>query len=249
VRAVAEDLVRHFSCSRAKISVVHHGFEDGVAHGAEAAQSDESREHGEERLSENRVLENFGAPAGTPYIFYVGRLEEKKNLVRLVEAFLKFRETHPDWRLILAGGRGFGFERIFDIVERSDAWGSVVMPGYVTNEEREILYRHCRFSAFVSLAEGFGFPILESMAHGRDVLMSDLPVMREIAGGAYPGEFVDPLEVDSIAQGLSRLADTSKIGDPAKDLAMKKLRSIAASYRWEDAAKETLVAISHIIAP
>ncbi len=233
--AVAEDLVRHFSCPREKITVIHHGFE--------AERPREDREDNTlSRSHDDRILENFGVTPESPYILYVGRLEEKKNLVRLVEAFLKFRETHPDWRLILAGGRGFGFERIFDIVERSDAWSSVVMPGYVTNEEREILYRHCRFSAFVSLAEGFGFPILESMSHGKDVLMSDLPVMREIAGKSYGGDFVRPLDVDSIVKGLSRLAAKSEQND-----LVPKLRAIASSYHWESSAKETLATLTRAV--
>lgn len=230
--AVAADLVRHFSCPREKITVVHHGFE--------AARVDSYDD--EAHPSDDQILSNFGINSKMPYIFYVGRLEEKKNIARLVEAFLEFRETHPDWRLILAGGRGFGFERIFDIVERSDAWSDVVMPGYVTNEEREILYRHCRFSAFVSLAEGFGFPILESMSHGKDVLMSDLSVMREIAGKSYGGEFVQPLEIESIAKGLSRLAAKSEQNDLAP-----KLRVIASSYHWERSAKETLATLSRAV--
>lgn len=232
-QAVAEDLVKYFSCVREKIEVVHHGFEIG---GLESGGREGSSEH------ELAILENFGVGSGVPYIFYVGRLEEKKNIVRLIEAFLKFHETHPTWKLILAGSRGFGFERIFEAVDRRDAWSHIVMPGYVTDEERAILYKHCRFTAFVSLAEGFGFPILESMSYGKDVLMSDLPVMREVVSsgmgagkGTACGMFADPLNTDAITEKMRELADMKISADRSE-----ALKYVPASYTWEKAAESTL---------
>lgn len=236
-QVVADDLVRYFSCPREKIQVVHHGFE------MPGAREQQHYDLIEDRPSTD-ILESFGLTSETPYIFYVGRLEEKKNLARLIEAFLQFHETHPTWKLVLAGSRGFGFKQIFEIVEKRDAWNAVIMPGYITDTERADLYRQCRFTAFVSLAEGFGFPILESMSYGKDVLMSDLPIMHEVSGKGFKGTFVDPLDVSAIAAGLSSLADsTASVPHNHQDA----LRRIPMQYSWDRAADETLRLLESVI--
>ena len=228
-QVVADDLVTYFSCPKEKIRVVHHGF-------------DMPKEVPDN--SSGYILESFGLTKAMPYIFYVGRLEEKKNLTRLIEAFLEFHKTHPTWKLVLAGSRGLGFEKMFEVVEKHDAWNHVVMPGYITDQERTDLYKHCQFTAFVSLAEGFGFPILESMSYGKDVLMSDLPVMHEVAGTHFKGTFVDPLSVDAIAKGLSVLAEQSKSASQERASVLKR---IPEAYSWERAAEETLRALESVI--
>ncbi|MFA7278293.1 MAG: glycosyltransferase family 1 protein [Candidatus Gracilibacteria bacterium] len=233
-QAVADDLVKYFSCSKEKISVIHHGFEPNASPRTHAA------DHSMNHQAANSLLQNFNIGLDDPYIFYVGRLEEKKNLRRLIEAFILFRKTHPSWKLILAGSRGFGFEEIFKVVEAHDAWQYVIMPGFVTDEERDALYDHCQFSAFVSLSEGFGFPILESMSYGKDVLMSDIPVMHEIA---TQGVFVDPMNVEDITKGMLKLAEKSSESTPVHQSALKK---ITAKYSWEVAAEKTLQVLSDV---
>ncbi len=223
--AVRGDLVRFFSCDARKISVIHHGFDGRSSDDSLGAASD------------GRILEMFGLDDETPFILYVGRLEEKKNLVRTVEAFLKFREKHPTWKLVLAGMRGYGFEHIFRVVEHADAWSSVVMPGYVTDAERCALYERCRFVTFVSLDEGFGFPILEAASFGKSVLMSDIPVMREITGG--DGVFVEPLDVEGIAEGMRQLS-TSRPD-------IKALERLCGKYSWEEAGKVTLRVLTNAV--
>lgn len=225
-QVVADDLMTFFKCPKEKIKVVHHGFS--------MPEIRDLKEHS--HASSEHILESFGLTQKTPYVLYIGRLEEKKNIARLIEAFLQFHESHPQWKLILAGNRGVGFKHILEVVDRQDGWNNVIMPGYVTEEERDVLYRNCRFTAFVSLAEGFGFPLLESMAYEKDVLMSDLPIMHEIA---KQGTFVDPFDVDAIVAGLSALAH-----QPARAEHRALLQSIPATYTWEKAGAETLRILS-----
>lgn len=227
--AVASDLVTYFSCPPQKIQVVHHGYDMPSSAPSEISQT---------------TLEGFGLASDTPYIFYVGRLEEKKNLVRLIEAFLQFHEKHPAWKLVLAGSRGFGFQAIFDAVEKHDAWSDIIMPGYITDEERDILYRHCRFSAFTSLAEGFGFPILESLSYGKDILLSDLPIMHEIVGERFKGTFVNPLDTASIAAGLTTLATSTATTSPERHAVLTR---VPQQYTWSQAAEETLRVLEGVI--
>lgn len=233
-QAVADDLARYFSCPKKKISIVHHGFESNISKHPTASDSRMGLE------TASSLLQNFNIGLDDHYIFYVGRLEEKKNLKRVVEAFLAFQKTHPSWKFILAGSRGFGFEEIFKVVEAHDAWQHVIMPGFVTDEERDALYEHCQFSAFVSLSEGFGFPILESMSYGKDVLMSDIPVMHEIA---TQGVFVDPMSVEDITKGMLKLAEKSSTSSPTHQDALKK---ITEKYSWDTAADTTLHILSDV---
>jgi glycosyltransferase involved in cell wall biosynthesis len=216
---VKGDLMKHFSCDARKIHVVPHGFEMEKFDVSQSGQA--------------RILEQFGLTTDSKYILYVGRLEEKKNLTRLVSAFLKFHGAHRDWKLILAGGRGFGFGKIFSEVEHAGAWGSILMPGYVSDVERDVLYRHCQFAAFVSLAEGFGFPVLEAANFGKQVLASDIPVLHEIGGDALT--YTDPLDVSDISRGMLELAKSS--GDERVAMRMRK---ICDRYSWKGAADETL---------
>ncbi len=227
--AVKDDLVQLFSCPVAKIVVVHHGF-DGANLNKEMNST-----------HADSLLESFGLGADTPFMLYVGRLEQKKNLVRTVQAFLKFREKHPEWKLILAGMRGHGCEEIFRVVERADAWDCVVIPGYVTDEERSVLYERCRFMTFVSLDEGFGFPILEAASYGKSVLMSDVRVMREITGADAAGDsvFVDPHSVEAIADGMEKLSSHAP--------RVKALEQLCAKYSWERAGEATLDVLVNLV--
>ncbi len=224
--AVKDDLVQLFSCHTEKIVVVPHGYDrSNIGEGASSIHADS-------------LLESFGLGADTPFMLYVGRLEEKKNLVRTVQAFLKFRAAHPEWKLVLAGMRGHRCEDIFRVVEQADAWDCVVMPGYVTDQERSALYERCRFVTFVSLDEGFGFPILEAASFGKAVLMSDIRVMREVAG-EDAGVFVDPCDVEAIADGMRELAASRPdVGARAR---------LCSKYSWERAGEATLQVLTDVI--
>lgn len=224
-QATKDDLIESFRCPKEKIVVVPHGFEVSAS-----VESEKDYD----------VLREFGLDRSSKYILYVGRLEEKKNLVQLVRAFAKFSKSHPEWRLILAGGRGFGFEKIFQEVEKHDMWGLVMMPGYVTNEERDVLYRHCQFVAFISLAEGFGFPVLEAASFGKHVLASDIPALREVGRDALT--YCDPLNDEKIFEGLMAMA-SGKSSDSTKH----ELAELVTKYSWEKAGKETLRVLEGVL--
>lgn len=224
--ATKQDLMETFKCPEKKISVVLHGFE--------------SSPHVESK-KDVELLNEFGLDTHSKYIFYIGRLEEKKNLVRLVRAFMKFREDFPEWKLVLAGNRGFGFEKLFQEVEKHNLWGSVMMPGYVTDEERSVLYRHCRFVAFVSLAEGFGFPVLEAASFGKRVLASDIAALREVGGSALT--YCNPMSEDKITEGLAEMARESDTGENSQN----NLEKLVKKYTWDRAGKETLRVLESVI--
>ncbi|MDA1060734.1 MAG: glycosyltransferase family 1 protein [bacterium] len=223
--ATADDLRNFFNCPSDKIEVIAHGF-------------DPPRPVDERVFENSEVLKYFEIDERTKYILFVGRLESKKNLVRLVEAFSVFSKTHDDFKLILAGKRGLGFNKILKTVNRLELMHKVIMPGYITETEKSALYKYCKFFAFPSLYEGFGLPLLEAFHYGKPVLSSNVSSMPEVAGeGAL---FVDPYDVSAIADALSTLATDD---DFVQEL-VKKGKERLKDFTWEKAAKETLKVIN-----
>lgn len=128
-----------------------------------------------------------------PFLLSVGTLEPRKNLIRLIEAYEQIRATLPEpWPLVLVGPSGWG--------ERIRPETGVVLTGLITPTELSALYATTRLLAYVPLIEGFGLPPVEAMAFGTPVVASPLP---STAGAAFE---VDPHRVDSIADGLLRVA-------------------------------------------
>lgn len=212
-QATAKDLEHFYGCPRAKTEVIPHGFRPPVV----------------PTLSEKRtraILTSFGLRPETPYFFSVGRLETKKNIARLLQAFSKFHSQNREWRLILGGGRGVGFNEIVRQMPRGKGPSGILMPGYLTPEEKFILFSHARGFVFPSLAEGFGFPILEAAWHKLPILASHLPVFEGFKRLIEVS--VDPKDLDSIAHGLEALSQL-----PRK----AKRPATLSRYNWDRAAQ------------
>jgi glycosyltransferase involved in cell wall biosynthesis len=160
-----------------------------------------------------------------PVILFLGALQARKNVVRLVEAFEQIRA--PGWRLVLAGSHGYGAADILARIERSSRRSAIDLPGFVTNERRGELYSRASLFAFPSLDEGFGIPVLEAMAAELPVLTSNRSSLPEVAGQA--ALLVDPTDVTAIAAGLQTLIDDSAL---RTDLAARG-RERASEFTWE----------------
>ncbi len=136
------------------------------------------------------VPEGDQAAFDGPYVLGVGTLEPRKNLQRLVDAW---RLLGNDHRLVLAGGTGWGEQPGLD-----DA--GIILPGYVSSQALPALYRGAAVYVYPSLFEGFGIPVVEAMACGTPVVVSNHRSLDEACGSAAVR--VDPLEPESIAAGI-----------------------------------------------
>jgi glycosyltransferase involved in cell wall biosynthesis len=227
-QATRDDLVRFTGVAADKITVVHLGRDESLA-----LVQDVQRLAGvQQRLG----ISQAGRPAA-PYILYVGTLQPRKNLVRLVDAFAAVRRQHPDLILVLAGRRGWLADPLFARVNALGLQEAVRFPGYVADDDLPALLSGALCFAFPSLHEGFGFPVLEAQACGAPVLAANTSSLPEVAGeGAL---LVDPLDTDAIAAGLLRLA-----GDP-----VLRARLQAAGFAnlqrfsWQRCARETLAVL------
>jgi len=163
-------------------------------------------------------------------VLFVGALQRRKNIVRLVEAF---EQLPRDWRLVLAGSYGFGAEEIRARIEASHRRNEIQTLGYVTHRVLSELYRRASIFAFPSLDEGFGMPLLDAMANGVPILTSNVSAMPEVAGTA--ALLVDPLDTGAIASGLAKLIDDSDLRTRLTQAGLERSRE----FSWEKAVEET----------
>jgi len=170
-----------------------------------------------------------------PYVLYVGTIEPRKNLSRLIRAFdLLKRESEIDYQLILAGGEGWNNEEIHREAEQAVCSEDICFTGYVSAQEKNVLYQHAAVLAFPSLYEGFGMPPLEAMYWECPVICSDVASLPEIAGDAAC--FVDPMDETEIAQGLFHVLTDSGYAKMLIKRGQNQLRK----YTWEASAEKLL---------
>jgi glycosyltransferase involved in cell wall biosynthesis len=163
------------------------------------------------------------------YLLFVGTLEPRKNIERLVAAFELVAAERPGLKLVLAGAPGWHYSRIERRIEESALRDRIVLTGYATPEDLSSLVAESAAVTYVSLYEGFGMPVLDAMALGAPVVTSDRTATVEAAGGA--AALVDPFDVADIARGISRV-----LASPAEFRARSLAR--AGERTWLDVARE-----------
>ena len=175
----------------------------------------------------------------SPYVLAVGTLEPRKNLARLVEAFVAVPSAVRDgFRLVIAGGRGWSSAELDSVLGRHRR--DVLPLGFVPDDDLPGLYAGATALAYPSLAEGFGLPVAEAMAAGTAVLTSDRSSLPEVAGGA--AILVDPTDAHAIAAGLARL-----LGDEGlRHSLIARGRERAQDLTWDRAARRTLDYLSAV---
>jgi glycosyltransferase involved in cell wall biosynthesis len=171
-----------------------------------------------------------------PYVLAVGTIEPRKNLGRLVEAFARIDQSPAgrdarDLDLVIVGPGGWN-EAQGDLaasISSAGLSGRVRVLGFVPGADLRALYAGAEAMAYPSLFEGFGLPVLESMAQGTPVVTSSGTATEELVASGRGGLVVDPLDVDAIAAGLvEALDDDGTMGEQA--------RTAAGRYAWSDTA-------------
>lgn len=209
------DLVRLFPDSAGRCAVVLNGLTRPTA--------DEARE-----------AEAGGPPHVRPYVFYVGTLEPRKNVGRLLEAMERIWDRDPGFPdLVVAGGTGWGLPDFARRLSASRHAPRIRSVGYVPTPERLRLLRGARLLAYPSLYEGFGFPPLEAMAEGTPVVASASSSLPEVVGDA--GLLPDPTDVAAIAAALEK----AHRDEAWRRAAAAKGIARAATFTWERAARAT----------
>jgi glycosyltransferase involved in cell wall biosynthesis len=174
---------------------------------------------------------------GRPDCLFVGTLEPRKNLPRLLEAFAALPAAARHVQLVIAGGGGWGKLDLPDLIGQFGLSERVKLTGYVSEVELATLYAHAHGLVMPSLYEGFGLPLIEAMAHGVPLLTGALASMPEIAGGA--AIVVDPYRTEAIAEGLTTLL----LDGPRRQALIAAGQSRVARFDWDRAAGELLAVL------
>ena len=169
-----------------------------------------------------------------PFVLYVGTIEPRKNLVRLIQAFAQIKKRGLPHKLAIVGQAGWHCAPIFAEVERLGIQKDVLFTGYVPFEDLPALYSGAESMAFPSLYEGFGLPVIEAMACGAPVVTSRSSSLMEVAGNA--GLLVNPLSVSEIADALGKLHAEP---DLRRELSWRGLER-ASCFTWEQSARAAL---------
>ena len=213
--ATRRQLLEHTAAVPEKIRVVHHGV-DPPRVPSESGQN----------IFRERVL---GLKAGEKYFLNVGTIQVRKNVLNIALALGRL----PGYRLVLAGGEGYGAEQIVAQIEKEGLGGRVIRLGHTSADQLPLLYSTASALVFPSLEEGFGMPILEAMSYGLPVITSNCSSMPEVAGDA--ALLVDPLSVTQIGEAMRRVAEDPLL---AADLGRRGLERIKL-FSWEKCARET----------
>jgi glycosyltransferase involved in cell wall biosynthesis len=218
------DLIKYYGLAPEKIAVIYEGTDESLRPLGQGEQL---------AAIVKPVLERYKVTR--PYLLYLGRLEPRKNVPRLIEAFdgLKKAGRLPH-RLVIAGMRDFQHEPIEAQVRARGLTDEVVFTGGVDDADLPALINGATAFVYPSLAEGFGLPPLEAMACGTPVITSNVSAMAEIVGPA--GLLVDPLDPGAIAQAIAAVVERPEL---AAELGAKGLAR-AAQFSWAKAARQTL---------
>lgn len=215
-----QDVVELLHVPADKVSVIHAGVEP--------------------RFRPTRDLEEFARVRNRYrlpelFVLFVGTIEPRKNLSRLITAYSDFRrQTGLPHQLVISGAKGWLYNQIFEQVTREGLSEDILFPGFVDDEDLPMLYTLADLFVFPSLYEGFGLPPLEAMACGTPVVASDNSSLPEVLGQA--ALLVPAEDTTAITDAMARVLGDANVRTRLADLG----RAQAARFTWSGAAHELI---------
>jgi glycosyltransferase involved in cell wall biosynthesis len=230
--ATKDDVVAAFGVPAERVDVVYPGVE------TDFRPIDPSDAAEVERLADFRRRRSLPER----FILYLGTLEPRKNVDRLVAAYARLVRQGSDHALVLAGGKGWQYEAIFRAVAAHGLQDRVVFPGYVSREEQPLWYSAADVFVYPSQYEGFGLPPLEAMACGVPVITSNVSSLPEVVGDA--GITVDAGDVEALSEAMRAV-----LQDRGRAASMRTAGlSRAASFTWQAAAEACVASYRRALA-
>ena len=218
-RSTAADITRLYGVPGEKVAVIPYGL-DAIF----------TRENA--RALEPMVRVRYSLPER--FLLFVGTLEPRKNLPRLLEAYALARQRAQLPPLVLVGAPGWQHERISSQARRLGIRECLVFAGYIPREHLPGVYAAATALMYPSLYEGFGLPPLEAMGCGTPVLASTTSAMPEVVDDA--GVLTDPHNAQAIAEGILRITQDETLRQQLVERGLERARQ----FRWEAAAQNTL---------
>ena len=196
----------------------------------------------EDSICKSRIKDLYGIQK--PYFLFSGRWEPRKNIIRIIQAFARFKQqSQSDIQLVFTGERTWMADEADKIIRELKLENDIIDLGKSAVEELPFLYSGAVALVYPSLWEGFGFPIVEGMAAGVPVITSDNSSMAEVGAGA--ARFVNPLSVESIAEAMYELATDTELRTSLRERGLQRARI----FNWHNTAVQTLNIYEKMVNP
>ena len=168
-----------------------------------------------------------------PFVLSVGTLQPRKNHLTLIKAF-ELALGDSEYNLVLAGGDGWSYDAVYELVESRGLQKRVLFPGFIEDANLAALYSSADIMAFPSLYEGFGLPVLEAMACGVPVFASSVSSLPEVTGDA--ALLVDPSNVEDMADAMLKLTENVDLRQSIREKGLER----AEQFSWQASAEALL---------
>ncbi|MFH0840361.1 MAG: glycosyltransferase family 1 protein [bacterium] len=220
------ELLKHYSVSEEKVKVIYNGFNQDIYKPIDDQDKIKA------------VLEKYVITQ--PYIFYIGRLEKKKNTPALIEAYALARQQGLEEKLCLVGEASYGYDEIKYMISEFGVQDHVIIVGWANEEDVPYIFAGARAFVFPSLYEGFGIPLLQAMACNIPICASDITSIPEIANGS--ALLFNPNNVYDMAEKLVCITSDE---DKRAELILRGQERVK-EFSWEKAATELLQEINNL---
>ena len=168
---------------------------------------------------------------GNPFLFFIGNIEERKNLINQIKAFEILKSEHKNLVFILSGKDGYNFQEIKNYISVSKFKNDIYLTGYLSEEEKEYALKNTSCLMFASWYEGFGFPLLEALAKNTNVVISQSSSLEELGKGIC--HLCDPSNPTDIAEKVSLIMKNGNL----KNIEMSEFRK---NWSWDKCAINTI---------
>ena len=224
---VKEDILRRFNIYPDKIEVVYQGVNPIF-----------------KKIRDKGILSKTRDKYYLPdqFLLFVGNIEPKKNLVRLIKAFDILRKTTElKHKLVIVGKKGWKYNSVFKTIYKLKIGNEIIFTGYVPEEDLPAIYSMADLFVFPSLYEGFGIPPLEAMACETPVLVSNKGALPETTGGKCLQ--VNPYDINDIAKGINTLLTDEAL----RTKTIENCKKWVKDFTWERAARQTIKVYERIL--
>lgn len=222
-KTTRDDLVRKVGIDPKEIEVIYEGYD----------KQSFSAHKNKFKVPSSKLKVDTLVNSLSNYFLFVGTIQPRKNLERVILAFYKIYKNYNNYKLVIAGSKGWLSDSIYSLPKELGIEDRVKFLGYVSEKDLAALYSRAIALLFPSLFEGFGLPILEAQACGCPVITSNISSMPEVAGkGAV---LVNPYEVEDIIRAMERVQGTGY-----RVQLIKKGFDNVKRFSWEKCARETL---------
>ena len=224
------DIIKMYKVNPEKIAVIYPGVRESASYKVSKLKS------------MDKLKKEYGI--SSPYILFVGTLQPRKNISKLIEAFSLIKNYQPsvgDLSLIIVGKKGWQFEDILNAPKKYGVENRVKFLDSVSDEDLPSFYKNALCFVLPSLYEGFGLPVLEAMKYGCPVLTSNVSSLPEAGGDA--ALYFDPTNADEISKAIKKVIEDKNL----REEMIKKGYLQVKKFSWEKTASQTLSVLESLV--